>query len=176
VSGANRVVLGRVVGAHGVRGAIRVRYFGDEPQNLLRARKVALASRHEDPEPRVFAVTGGRAGSRGHLRLELEGIGDRDAAQALVGTLVLGEAAALVPLPPGEFYWHQLVGCRVEGHDGREIGTVRELWETGASDVLVVEDAGGQRRLIPAAESLLREVDVDARRIVIEVIPGLLDP
>jgi 16S rRNA processing protein RimM len=169
-------VLGRVVGAHGVRGALQVRYFGDGPENLLRMPDVALASETPDAEAPVFEVAGARPSRRGHVRLSLVGVGDRDAAEALRGRLVLGDAAHLEPLSPGEFYWHQLIGCRVEGHDGTGIGTVRELWETGASDVLVVEAEDGRRVLLPAAASLLREVDVEARRIVIEVIPGLLDP
>ena len=55
------------------------------------------------------------------------------------------------------------------------IGTVREVWATGAVDVLVVEDEKGAQQLIPAMESQLREVDIEARRIVIEILPGLLD-
>jgi 16S rRNA processing protein RimM len=53
---------------------------------------------------------------------------------------------------------------------------VSELWETGAHDVLVVAGQDGQRRLVPAAQEFLKEVDVQQRRIVIEAIPGLLDP
>ena len=78
-------------------------------------------------------------------------------------------------LPEGEYYEYQLVGCRVEGEDGQAIGTVREVWSTGASDVLVVESEEGEQRLIPTGGDFLREVDLEGRRIVIEVIPGLLD-
>ena len=89
---------------------------------------------------------------------------------------MVGKAGALPALPEGEWYWYQVVGCRVESHDGRAIGVVRELWETGAHDVLVVEGDDGRRRLLPAARELIREVDVAGRRIVVEVIEGLLDP
>jgi 16S rRNA processing protein RimM len=64
----------------------------------------------------------------------------------------------------------------VETSDGRKLGTVRELMETGAHDVLIVEDGTGRDLLLPAAGALLREVDVAGRRIVIEVPEGLLDP
>jgi 16S rRNA processing protein RimM len=53
---------------------------------------------------------------------------------------------------------------------------VKEIWETGAHDVLVVEGEDGRRVLLPAAREFLREVDVAGRRVVIDVIPGLLDP
>jgi 16S rRNA processing protein RimM len=81
----------------------------------------------------------------------------------------------LEALPEGEYYSYELVGCRVEGTDGLTIGAVREVWATGAVDVLVVEDEKGAQHLIPAVESQLREVDIEARRIVIEILPGLLD-
>ncbi|UCE86162.1 MAG: 16S rRNA processing protein RimM [Deltaproteobacteria bacterium] len=170
-----RVVLGRIVGAHGVRGAMNVRYFGDGPANLLRMPAVAVAAEASEVEAPVFEVGAARPGRPGQVRLTLVGVEDRDAAEALRGRLVLGEATYLAPLPAGEFYWHQLIGCQVEGHDGTRIGTVREVWETGASDVLVVEAEDGRRVLLPTAKPLLREIDLDASRIVIEVIPGLLD-
>ena len=104
------------------------------------------------------------------------GVEDRDAAERLKGRLIVVEETALAELPAGEYYSYQLVGCRVEGEDGREIGTVQEVWATGAADVLVVVDGEGVQHLIPAAEHLLREIDLDGQRIVIEILPGLLDP
>ena len=56
------------------------------------------------------------------------------------------------------------------------IGTVIEIWETGAHDVLVVESEGGQRHLLPTARELMPEIDLEASRIVVEDIPGLFDP
>jgi ribosomal 30S subunit maturation factor RimM len=64
----------------------------------------------------------------------------------------------------------------VEGEDGRTLGTVREIWPTGAADVLVVENAEGGQQLIPTGGDFLQEIDISARRIVVQVIPGLLDP
>jgi 16S rRNA processing protein RimM len=86
---------------------------------------------------------------------------------------VLVQAAELEALPAGEYYGYQLVGCRVEGQDGVPVGTVREIWETGGPDLLIVEGEGGREHLLPAA--LLREVDVEGRRAVVELLPGLLD-
>jgi 16S rRNA processing protein RimM len=167
-----------VVGAHGLHGELRVRFFGDDGRNLLAAPDVWLvpagAGRREEAGRRV-SVRRAEAGRAGEVRLALEGVDDREAAQALRGHRVLVPPGALAPLPPGEFYWHELVGCRVEDQDGAGIGTVVEVWSPGAHDVLVVDAGGGRRHLLPAAREFLREVDVPGRRLRVEVIPGLLD-
>ncbi len=170
-----RIVMGEIVGAHGLRGDVRVRISGDSGDNLLEAEGLGLA---RDPAAggRPVRVSGGGPGRPGEVRIHFEGIEDRDAAEALRGQLVLGDRDALPPLPSGEFYWHELVGCRVESEAGIEVGTVQEIWETGAHDVLVVLDERGQRRLVPTAAALMKSVDLAARRIVVADLPGLLDP
>ncbi|MGH0034438.1 MAG: ribosome maturation factor RimM [Myxococcota bacterium] len=193
------VVLGRVVGAHGVRGQVRVRYFGDGPQSLLDQDVVWLASEATEASGATgatgkvagrsglavdLATPGGAvrhevlasgSGRANEVRLTLEGVDGREQAEALRGQLVAVPATALESLPEGEFYWHQLLGCRVKGSDGTLVGTVRDLMETGAHDVLVVEDAEGRRHLIPAADELVHDIDLEAGEIVVEILPGLLD-
>jgi len=170
-----RVVLGRVVGAHGLGGQLRVRYFGGVPDNLMRLKAALLAESEDAADAEPFEVTEVIAGRREEVRMTLAGVENRESAERLRGKLVITDASQLEVLPEGEYYSYELVGCRVEGADGLSIGTVREVWATGAVDVLVVEDAKGAQQLIPAMESQLREVDIEARRIVIEILPGLLD-
>jgi 16S rRNA processing protein RimM len=171
-----RVALGRVVGAHGLGGQLRVRYFGVVPDNLMQLEVALLAEGASDSHPQRFKVVQVGAGRREEVRLTLAGVADRESADRLRGKLVMTEASQLEALPAGEYYSFQLVGCRVEAADGRRVGTVREIWPTGAVDVLVVEDERGVQQLIPAVERQLLEVDLAARRIVIEILPGLLDP
>jgi 16S rRNA processing protein RimM len=170
------VALGRVVGAHGLRGQLRVRHFGDGPDELLRHERLVLGESEGDPEAAEFEVVRAVPGRRGEVRIGLVGVGNRDAAEQLRGRLVMTGAETLESLPPGEYYGYQLLGCRVEGDDGREIGVVRGIWPTGETDVLVIESEGGIEHLIPAVRDLLREVDIEGRRIVVESIPGLLEP
>jgi 16S rRNA processing protein RimM len=170
-----RVALGRVVGAHGLGGQLRVRSFGGASDNLMRLETVLLAESEDAADAERFEVTRAAPGRREEFRIALAGVTDRESAERLRGKLVIIETSRLEALPEGEYYSYQLVGCRVEGADGQRIGTVREIWPTGAVDVLVVEGENGARQLIPAAEDQLRSVDIEARRIVIEILPGLLD-
>jgi 16S rRNA processing protein RimM len=171
------VIVGRVVGAHGLRGELRIRLQGDVDNNLQAGSRLRLAREEGDPkavEARVRAIGSGR---RGEARLALDGVDSREAAEALRGRLVLAPAGHLEPLSEGEYYQYELVGCRVEDGEGRALGVVQGIWETGAPDVLVVvdESEAGREYLIPAAEEFLREVDLEARRIVIDAPPGLID-
>jgi 16S rRNA processing protein RimM len=174
--GGRSVALGRIVGAHGIRGELRVVLFGDGPENLARAPRVSLAGAPEAEGGEDYEIGAVRPGRSGEARLSLVGISDRDAALALRGLWVLGEAGRLAPLEPGEHYWHELVGCAVVDVEGRAVGVVREIWATGAHDLLVVEAADGRQHLLPTAQELLKEVGAAARRIVFDVVPGLLDP
>ena len=166
------IPIGRVVGAHGLRGGLRVRSFADAAENLLDLKRVALARSEDDPEAKAFDVRGVAAGRPGELRIELAGLRTRDDALAQKGRLVMASPGELRALGPGEYYGYQLLGCRVEGEDGTVVGVVHEIWETGASDLLVVADGAGGQHLLPAA--LLRDFDGEARRIVVEILPGLL--
>lgn len=176
---SDRVVLGRVVGAHGVRGLLRVRWLGDGPENLLAMSEIGLADPgrgHEDPAPKIHEVEEGAPGREGEVRLRLRGVADRTAAASLRGCWVVVDRRALPPLSPGEHYWHELLGCRVETTAGAPVGTVREIWETGAHDVLVVSGSDGRERLIPTAGPAIARIDTATRRIVVEDLPGLLEP
>jgi len=152
-----------------------VRIFGDGPENLLRASVVTLGESEEDPRAISVDVASAEPGRRGEVRMMLAGVDGREEASELRGRLVMVDSGQLERLPEGEYYEYQLVGCRVEGEDGQGIGTVREVWSTGAADVLVVESEEGEQRLIPTGGDFLLEVDLEGRRIVIEVVPGLLD-
>jgi len=171
-----KIVLGEIVGAHGLHGEVRVRIAGDDADPLLDAEALWLGASPSDPEARRLRVKGCGSGRKGEVRLRFEGVGGREEIGALVGQLIMASPALLPELPEGEFYRFELIGCRVESETGEAAGTVREIWETGAHDVLVVEDEEGVRRLIPTAAELMKQVDLTARLIIVADLPGLLEP
>jgi 16S rRNA processing protein RimM len=166
------IPIGRISAAHGVRGWLRMQVFGDGGEALRPG--VSLVLTPPEGGATVFElrqVTPGRKG--GEVRLGLEGVSDRAAADALRGSAVAVAAAALGAADEGEVWVHDLVGCRVESEQGAALGEIRGLWEAGSSDVLVLAAADGREHLVPAA--LMRDIDLAARRVVIELLPGLID-
>ena len=125
-------------------------------------------------ERRATRVVSAAPHARGQLLLGLEGVADRAAAERLVRTRVLVAAAALPPLAEHEFYYHEIEGFRVDTTDGQALGEVAETFSTGANDVWVVRSTD-KEHLIPVIADVVRLIDRESRRIVIEPLPGLLD-
>lgn len=165
------VPLGRVVGVHGLKGMVRV----------------GISGRSADFDPATFAALGDilmggerfqvlkASRGRGHVLLRLAGIDSREQAAALVGREVQGEAQRFPELPPGEYYWFQVLGLPVvHAGDGTLLGRLEEIWPTGAHDVYVVRQ-GKREVLLPAVEEVIQEIDLQAGRVLVWPPEGLLD-
>jgi 16S rRNA processing protein RimM len=163
--------VARVAGAHGIRGALRVRPHGGESATLAAGCRVTLRRAGHDT---MHTITRVAAHGRGQLLVELDGLRDRTAAEALAGSDVLIPTDALAPLAAGEFYYHEMPGFRVETSDGRPIGEIAETMHTGTTDVWVVRTPSGEQ-LIPVVRDVVASIDRAGRRVVITPIPGLLD-
>ncbi len=169
-----RLIAGWIAGAHGLRGSLRIHCAEGGAEGLLAVEHLFLTVRG-GPEQR-HEVLEARPGRRSEVCVFLAGIVDREAADALRGAEVWIESAQLGSLPAGEYWVFQLIGCEVEDGAGQKIGRVREIRGTGAQDLLVVDAANGVEHLIPAVQQWWREVDLERRRIVVDLPPGLLDP
>lgn len=165
------IAFGRVAGAHGLRGALRVR--PDNPESDPDLLRRLFVDREGTPvEHRVRSTA--RAG-HGSLKLELEGIDTIEQAQALRGAVLYVAVDDLPPASDKEFYYFQVLGLRVETTEGRLLGCIEEVFFNGANDVWVVKDGGRREFLIPVIEDVVRRIDLEGGRAIIEAIPGLLD-
>jgi 16S rRNA processing protein RimM len=164
--------VGRVLRPHGVRGEVRVEILTGYPERLEQHTSFCLA-RPASPEA-VCRYPVERSRLHQHmLLLKLGGCDDRNAAEALRGMLVQIPVEEAAPLEEGEYYLYQLVGVQVETEDGEQLGQVTEVLETGANDVYVVQGPRGEV-LLPAIEDAVLELDLESRRLVVRLIPGLL--
>lgn len=164
------VAVGEIVGAHSLRGLVRLRPYQFPAPSLTADRRVLLERAGVRREVRLLSV---QAHSR-VLLVGLDGVTDRTAAEALAGTVVLVRQRDLPPLAADEFYHHEVVGFAVETEAGEALGTVAETMSTGLHDVWVVRD-GAHEHLIPVIADVVRAIDREAKRIVIAPMPGLLD-
>ena len=157
------VVLGRIVGVFGVRGWVKV-YSYTDPREAVLHYEGWLLKRNGNWEPAEVAE-GQRHGKSVIARLQ--GVDDRDTAEALRGTEIGVTREALPKPEEGQYYWSDLEGLTVVHRDGTELGEVDYLLETGARDVMVVR--GERERLIPfAMNEVVLDVDLDAARITVD--------
>ena len=156
------VILGRVVGLYGVRGWVKVKSHTRERADILDYDRWMLRL---GDEWREFGLAEGRLHGSG-LVAQLEGITDRDAAATLVGADIAVHRSQLPALQPGSYYWAQLEGLKVVNIQGVELGEVKNLFETGANDVMVV--LGDRERLIPFVPSVVQKVDLAAGTLIVD--------
>ncbi len=160
------VRIGKVVRALGLKG-----YLGVAGSEGVLADLEAVTLRCAGAEPVSWRIEEARA--QGRLwAVKVEGVSDRTAAERLVGAEVLVPQEALPEAGEGRLLWVDLEGLEVVTTAGAAVGRVTGLYETGAVDVLVVTGPGGEK-LVPLAPYV--EVDLKARRIVVDPPEGLLD-
>jgi 16S rRNA processing protein RimM len=197
VAGAPPVRVGLIQKPHGVRGEVSVLPLTDDPGRFRLLREVILEwpgkpgmpgkpgggaqalpgaggeARAPAPSrpspPRVAAVESMRF-HKGAPLLKLAGVDDAGQAGALRGAYVAVPASEVRPLGEGAWYVFDLVGCAVYQAGGERLGELREVLETGSNDVYVVRDPArpGGDLLVPALRSVVKEVDVAAKRIVVD--------
>jgi len=160
------LVVGRVVRPFGLRGELKVHVMTEYPEQLDRLHTVYLG-----PERQAWTVENIRLHQDAAL-FTLAGCDDRDAAESLRGALVQIAREDAVPLEGDEFYEYQLIGIKVVEKDGSLLGKLTEIINTGANDVFVVVGPEGEL-LLPAIESVILEIDLDADRMLVELMEGL---
>ena len=159
-----RILLGRVHGAFGVRGELKLESFTEPHTAIFRYQPWVL--RDAQDRERELSGARGRETTKGVVAT-FPDVVDRDMAEALRGTEVWVERSALPPPKPGEYYWVDLEGLRVVNVEGIELGRVSHLFSTGANDVLVVE--GERERMVPFLQpDYIRSIDFDAQLIVVD--------
>ncbi|MFM8944962.1 MAG: ribosome maturation factor RimM [Actinomycetota bacterium] len=168
MTGAPTVAVGRIVRPHGVRGELGVLVLSEVEGRFAPGAEVLL------PDGRALRVRASRP-HRSGLIVEFEGVGDRDAAAALAGSVVSVPASSSPPLPEGRWWDHDLVGCAVATDTGLDLGTVDDVIHSPANDIWSVLGPTGET-LIPVLRDLLVSVDIATKRIVVRDVPGLTTP
>lgn len=161
------IIVGRVLGAHGKKGELRVELLSDFPDRFS-----AGSELKSDEENRLIIES-----SRGSGKLKIvkiKGIDSREAARKLQGIYLTVDFSKRKTLPPEEFYEYELIGCDVFSGQ-RKLGIVKDLKKGTAQDLLIIETLSGKESLVPFVKAIVKAVDIGKRRIDVEPIPGLIE-
>ncbi|MEQ8398815.1 ribosome maturation factor RimM [Thalassobaculum sp.] len=158
----DRVCLGAVAGAHGVRGQVKVKPFTENPDDVAayglvedergdRRFKLSVTGRHKDT-----------------VIVRIDGVSDRNAAEALRGTRFYVARAALPEPEEGAFYHADLIGLSVVSVGGETLGRVTSVHDFGAGDLVEYVDANGGQHMLPFTMATVPEVDLVGGRLVVD--------
>jgi 16S rRNA processing protein RimM len=178
---ADAVEVGRIIGAWGIKGAIKVKPFAADPQALFSSKRWYLqpndaprppGARPVQPLPLLLRVVQAKEQGDGVVAT-VQDLADRDAAQALAGARIFVPRASFPTPDENEFYWVDLIGLSVVNRQGLGLGTVAGLIETGPHCVLrlrsgVADDAVAAEILIPFVGAYIDTVDLPGKRILVD--------
>lgn len=172
---SDAVEVGRVIGAYGLRGQVKVAPMASDPQALLKATDWWLE--HGLPKPKRYVVhTRGRKIQAGAVAASIEGVEDRTQAEAFKGATVFISRAEFPKAKDDEFYWVDLIGLDVINKQGVALGKVVGLIDNGAQAVLRVahenlnseENSAVSERLIPFVDAYIGTVSLKERIIEVD--------
>jgi len=163
--------IGKIVNTHGVKGEVRVVRITDFPERFNPGNTIYI-KKQAGLTP--LTIKSYRTHKQFDL-LQFEGYETVDDVQSLIKHMLYIKKRQLTPLPEGEYYYYEIIGCDVMTTDGESIGIVDHILAPGANDVWVVKRPNGQEALIPYIDDVVKHVDVDQKIITIELMEGLLD-
>jgi 16S rRNA processing protein RimM len=157
------VLLGRVSGAHGLKGEVKIAAFTAEPEDIA-----AYGPLKTSDGAQIFEIASLRSAGGGAVIARLRGVLDRNAAEKLKGTELYVARASLPPAGVEEYYHSDLIGLTALSPDGKTLGEVIAIQNFGAGDLLELRPPkGGQTELIPFESAHVPHVDLEARRVII---------
>lgn len=163
------ITIGKIVNTHGYRGWVRVIPLTDFPERFFQMDRVLVAlgktfREYEIEQARPY---------KQFILLKFKEVPDMNAAAALKGALLQVSRRQLVKLPADTYYIFDLLGMKVYTTGQEYLGEIKDVIQTGANDVYVVESGQGQPLLIPALKQVVKEVDLERRQMRVDLPAGL---
>jgi 16S rRNA processing protein RimM len=166
--------VGKLVNTHGIRGEVKVVSQTDFPEvRFAEGSRLILV----DPEKHVqvpVTVESARLHKNMYI-VKLKEYDNINDVEKYKGWMLKVSEEHLIDLDEDEYYYHEIIGCRVITDEGKELGTITEILTPGANDVWVVKRPGGKQALLPVIDEVILKVDVPEKTVHVHIMEGLLD-
>lgn len=160
--------VGKIVNTHGLRGEVKVVPWTDYAEVFEEIKMVYL------PDGRSLNISSVKY-QKANIILKFKEINHIDEAQKLKNIVITAERDALGELPEGVHYIADIIGLNVISDEGEEIGTISDVFNTGANDIYEVKREEGKPLLLPVIDSVVKSIDLDAKTVTVHLLEGLLD-
>lgn len=166
--------VGKIVNTHGIKGEVRVISKTDFAEERYKPGNTLYLFAEGAAEPVKVTVSAHRLHKQFHL-LQFKEMPSLNEVEHLRNMVIKVPEEDLGELEEDEFYFHEIIGCEVVSEDGELIGTVKEILTPGANDVWVVARKGKKDVLIPYIASVVKDININEKKIKIHVMEGLID-
>ncbi|HPX62176.1 MAG TPA: ribosome maturation factor RimM [Deltaproteobacteria bacterium] len=165
------IPVGKIIDTHGIKGLLKVHSFSGNIESLQAASTITL--RAMDGKLQQITMMGvSKHGNK--LVIGLKGLEDINQVLPYVGSEICLYRSQLPATGEDEYYWCDLIGLHVATDQGIDLGVIRDIFETGSSDIYIVGD-GSREYLIPAIANVIKEVNIAQGRMVVTPLEGMLD-
>ncbi|MBR5329461.1 MAG: 16S rRNA processing protein RimM [Firmicutes bacterium] len=163
-----KVIVGKILAAHGIKGEVKVKSLSDNPRRYRRGSSIFI-----EKEGEYALITSVREADNDILIVKFKGVDDRTYAEKLRGSLLQVEEDQVPPLPEGEYYSFQLLGMEVFEDNGNRLGVLSDFVDSGANNVYQIDCENGDYLLLPAIDPVICSVDVKNKKMIVHLLPGL---
>ncbi|AZK47818.1 ribosome maturation factor RimM [Paenibacillus lentus] len=165
--------VGKIVNTHGIRGELKVISSTDFPEVRF-APKSRLMMVHPETSEQIEVTVASARPNKGAFIVRFAGYDNINEVEKYKGYDIKVSKDESVELPDNEYYFYEIIGCRVIDEEGNELGVIEEILRPGANDVWVVKMPNRKQLLLPVIDDVVLDVDVQAKVVKVHLMEGLL--
>ena len=165
-----RLEVGQIVNTFGIKGEVKVVPFTDDIKRFDELKNVYVKTKKESKQYKVENVKY----HKNMVLIKLEGINNVENAENLRNAFLEIDRKDAIPLEEGTYFIADLIGLEVYTEEGKLLGKVEDIYNTGSNDIYVVKDELGKQILLPGIKEVIKEVLLEQEKIIVHLLPGLI--
>ena len=162
--------IGQIVNTFGIKGMVKVKPFTDNIERFNNLEKIYIKNKSGQTEYKIQEVKY----HKNMVLIKFEGIENPEQADLLRNSYLIVDRETEEPLEAGRYYIVDMIGLDVFTDDNEYLGKLEDIYNTGSNDIYVVKNKLGKQVLLPAIEDVIKNIDMDNKKVIVHLIPGLV--
>lgn len=162
--------IGQIVNTFGIKGMVKVKPFTDNIERFSNLEKIYIKNKSGQTEYKIQEVKY----HKNMVLIKFEGIENPEQADLLRNSYLIVDRETEEPLEVGRYYIVDMIGLDVFTDDNEYLGKLEDIYNTGSNDIYVVKNELGKQVLLPAIEDVIKNIDMDNKKVIVHLIPGLV--
>ena len=162
--------IGQIVNTFGIKGMVKVKPFTDNIERFSNLEKIYIKNKSGQTEYKIQEVKY----HKNMVLIKFEGIENPEQADLLRNSYLIVDRETEEPLEAGRYYIVDMIGLDVFTDDNEYLGKLEDIYNTGSNDIYVVKNELGKQVLLPAIEDAIKNIDMDNKKVIVHLIPGLV--